>query len=167
MPTMTDRFQNVLSGQVNMSAANVLTFLELNTGVSLGAKMGLVIDQIDYNPAGASWRQLDAATDEMYMALCTSSSVTDLTDMTDNRLLDSVQIYGDTIGTAGTQLFYRNPLVTVFSPPLIHASPQLYFAMQTGGFASAGIVRMRLRFRFIKLSTEEYLELAEQFILSS
>ena len=48
-----------------------------------------------------------------------------------------------------------------FFPPIIRASPRIFLGAETVGFAGAGTFFARMYFRYIDLSTQEYLELAE------
>jgi len=164
MAIMDDRFQNILSAEVTTSAANVLTFAEVQTGASLGMRLGLVIDSIDMYPAQAVLAEMTTAGDRILMAWCTSDQVTDLEDEADSRVLDVIRISRLDFGTAASAQLVTVPLHREFSPPRIMASPKLFIAFNTFGLASVGILRSRLAFRFISLSAQEYLEIAETFL---
>ena len=162
---MDDRFRNVLSAEVTLSAADTLTYQELNTGTGIGQGLGMVIDAIDYYPASGAMRELDADNDSIQMAFTTSDQATNLTDMSDRRIFDAVFVFNQLIGTAGNTWPHHTPIHREFTPPLLVASPRIFFGVDTGGFASAYTFQARMAFRFIKLSAQEYLEVAETFIL--
>lgn len=164
MPIMDDRFQNIMGVEVSQSTINTIVFQEIRTGVSLGQGLGLVIDEIRYQPTSGALRELDGSTDELIMGLTTTDSITDMTDFGDSRILDSLMIYSDIVGAVvDTKMFYM-PVKHEFSPPMIMAAPTLFFGMSTGGFAAVATCRVRISFRYIKLTAQEYLEVAETFL---
>lgn len=166
MPFSTDdRFQNVLTAQVLASAANVLTFAEVQTGASLGLGLGLVIDTMDFWPNNTSLAEMTAANDRIVMAWCTSDQVDDLEDPSDSRIIHAMSYARRDAGTAANALFQLTPFHHEFTPPRIVAIPRVYLATISAGLASANRVFARLGFRYIKLTDKEYLELAETFLL--
>ena len=164
MPIQDDRFQNILPSEVVSSAANALTFAQVTTGASLGMRLGLIIDAINYMPATAALLEMTATGDRIITAWCTSDQLTDLEDEADSRILDQMIIMRHDVGTAATAFLFKTPIKHDFTPPLIMASPNLYLAVQTVGLASAATIRSRLSFRFITLSPQQYLEIAETFL---
>lgn len=161
MPIMDDRFQNFLVFDITMSAANILTFQQINTGVSLGQGLGIVIDEIRYVPTLPSMRELTAATDDLKVSLCTTDTVSDIGDYGDSRVLDNLTIVTAVTNTGPP---FVMPFKHDFSPPLIIATPTLHIGMATTGAAAASRCRMRVSFRYIKLTAQEYLEVAETFL---
>ena len=156
-----DRFANVVSSAVTMSAANVITFNEMLTGISLGQGVGMLIDQIDYQMAASSAREIVAASDDATIAITTSNDLTDLNNYEDRRIIHSNQFVAVAVTVAPIQF----PKVAQFFPPLIIAAPRIYLAMDTAGFGAAGIARLRIYFRYIALTPQQYIELAEAFVL--
>lgn len=163
---MDDRFANVLAAEVTESAANTITFAELVTGISIAQGLGLIIDQVFWFPAAATLRQLDANTDQFTLAITSSDQVTDPADYSDRRVIAARSWTGDAVGTAATQLVYHRPQIDTYEPPVILASPRLFLCILGAGLASAGSGQVRIHFRFVKLSTQEYLEIAETFLLT-
>ncbi len=166
MALLDDRFRNILAVEVVMSAANVETFVEVVTGVSIGQGLGMVIDAIDYYPSSGTLRELAASTDVLHMAISTSDQITDFTDVSDRRLIDVVSLIGHAVGTPANTIVHEVPKHREFTPPMIVANPRMYAAVDSVGSAAVGTVRFRMAYRFIKLSTQEYLEIAETFILT-
>lgn len=160
-----DRFSNLASFSVTMSAANVLTFVELVTGVSLGTGIGMLIDQIDYQPSDGTLVDFTANADAVTLAISTSNAVTNIEAGADQRVIHSNSLSRRDFGTAAAASFIVLPLTNQFFPPMIVASPRLYLGMNTSGLASAGSATARVFFRYITLTDKEYLELAESFIL--
>jgi len=161
-----DRYSNLATIINTETAANTLTFTELLTGISLGQGIGMLIDEIDYYPAAGSLEDLIDPADQLRMALTTSNAITDIE--IDNRAVIH-QMHLTIQGAVGTPAsggeMRALPFKHQFFPPLIVAAPRLYLGVAGVSLAAATIVRMRLYFRYLELTTKEYLELAESFIL--
>lgn len=166
-PAQTDRFANIASAEVTLSAANVLSFAEVLTGVSLGVGVGILIDEIDYTPDAVALQSLVANTDDIQMAWTTSTGVTDLADPSDRRILHAMRLVPSIIGSVVSLTLYKIPWVHQFFPPIIIAAPRIHFAGDSSGIATPPVYRSRLYYRYIELSTQEYLEIAETFQLTS
>lgn len=166
-PANADRFANIASGDVLQTAANALTFDEVLTGISLGVGVGIIIDQFDYYPLFATYRELVGNADSLLMAWTTSSDVTDLANYGDRRILHAIGIPALIVGAVVSLEHAVFPIDKQFFPPLIIASPRIYFALDMFGAAAAGQARSRCYYRFIELSPQEYLEIAETFQLTS
>lgn len=162
-----DRFANIAAGDVTMSAANTLTFQEILTGISLGVGVGMLIDQIDYTPTSASIRELLGNADALFAAWTTSNGVSDIADASDRRVLHAFQEIPTIVGAVVSLAQSRWPAVYQFFPPIIVAAPRIFVAMNTSGAAAASRLRSRMYFRFVELSAQEYLEIAETFQLTS
>lgn len=163
---LDDRFANILAARVVQSAANVETFVELLTGISIAQGLGIVIDAVEYSMNNSGFRQLKADTDVIELAITTSNQLTDLDDLQDRRILDSLK-FVPVVNTAVGYNVYITPVKKVYEPPLIVASPRIYFGCDSEGASAAVTATCRLYYRFIALSTKEYLEIAETFILTS
>jgi len=164
MAITDDRFQNILSAEVIESAASTITFAQVQTGASLGMRLGLIIDAIDFYPTSAAIILMTTSNDKIIMAWCTSDQVTDLEDEADSRILHVVRLQRMDFGTAASGVLLKFPIHEEFTPPRILASPNLYLAVVGSGLASAITLRSRMSFRFISLSAQEYLEIAETFL---
>ncbi len=168
MPVQTreDRFANLASAAVTESAAGVLTYAELLTGISIGAGIGMLFDRVSYQFGITTIGLLIAANDAIQAGWFSGKEASSF-DYNDRRLIDSVILQvGPVVGTpASAANPIRQPLVHDFSPPVIVASPRIYLGIQGSALASAGDVISRLFFRYQPLSDKEYLELAEAFVL--
>ena len=74
--TTRDAFANVAFSVVTASAANTLTFAQINMGVGLFEGKALVIHQIRYYPTSTAMRELAANTDQLVMAVVTTNRLT-------------------------------------------------------------------------------------------
>jgi len=170
MVALRDRFANIASIEVVSSAANVLTFASLNTNMGfLGRRdqaLAMVIDEIQYSPTAGSVTEMTAESDAIVLALTTSSLVTDITDFTDQRLLDYYRLMRRDMGTTASAAFIEHPRRSQFFPPIITAERTIFFAIDTNGLASAATARMRILFRVETLTAAELVELSEVFRLT-
>lgn len=155
-----DRFANVVSAKCVMSAINTITFVEMLTGISLGQGVGMLIDQIDYFPSRASVRELVAGTDHVDMGITTTDDMS-VFDYQDRRIIHMMELASVGVATEP----HLSPYVFQFFPPLIIATPRLYLGMDTTGAAAASTVQIRIYFRYIALTPQQYIELAEAFVL--
>lgn len=161
-----DKYANVARQAVTLSAANTETFAELITGISLGMGIGMLIDQIDYYINQSHIEKLLAAGDSLTMGWTTSSATGALgIDKSTTLHLMSIST-GLIIGTpASGSVTHKQPEIFQFFPPIIIATPRLFLGGVSASLASAIGFNSRIYFRYIDLSTREYLELAEAFVL--
>lgn len=160
---VNDKYANVATVSVTASGASVV-FSEFITGISLATGMGILIDKIEYwfNKAD---QQVLINNESMMMGIVTNNSLTAI-DPSKAQVLHHTMVHRTDYGTAANALLHKFPTVFDFVPPMIVAAPKLYLAFDSSDAGSANIHYARIYFRYIKLTTQEYLELAEAFILS-
>lgn len=167
---LRDRFANIASIGVTMSGANTLTFASINTNMGfLGRRdqaLAMIIDEIQYSPDSGPINEMTAATDVVEMGLTTSSLVTSLPDLTDQRVLDFHKWLRADYGTAASAQILEFPARKQFFPPLITAERTIFLGMRTVGLASAGGGNLRILFRVETLTAGELVELSEVFRLT-
>ena len=163
-----DRFANFAQATVTESGANTETFSEVLTGISLGQGIGILVDQIDYYILPAMLELIVASGDAFMFGWTTSSGVGAL-GVDSRRTIHVARVsIGTVIGTpASAGNLFVQPLSFKFDPPLIFAAPRIFGVAVGSALASAGRMDSRLYFRYQPLSTQEYLELAETFLLVS
>ena len=166
--SISDRFANIAATAVTETAINTLTYQEVQFGVSLGNRRGLLIDQIDYfiRPATIAGNWV-TANDFTIMAWCIDDTLTTLVDNFNNRkILHAMHIGMQLYSLVGVNYFV-NPYIHQFFPPLIVAprNGSLFLAIESSSQVNVVGVQSRLYSRFIDLSTQDYLELAESFDL--
>jgi hypothetical protein len=159
---MADIFANVLHVNVTMSAANTSTYTEITTGISLGSKVGILVDQIEYRPDVSVINEMTADGDNFSFMLATSSAAG--YSLGDSRVIDLKTLYRHDMGVAASGQLIELPIVKYFNPAIILGTPRLFFFMTSAGLASAGSGSARVYFRYITLTSEQYLEIAETFI---
>jgi len=163
-----DRFANVFTAEVTLSAANTLTFAELNFGMSLRDRMAVVIDEVYFYPNNSAMLEMTTAGDGLHMGLTISDAVTNLLDLSDRRIILAEVLFREDLGVAASGTFLRLPLKQTYSPPLIVLPTKLYFGVDTNGLASAHTFQMRMHYRTVSITQEQQLiEILESFQMST
>jgi len=158
---VNDLYANMGTTTVTLNGATIV-FSELQTGISLGQGMGIIIDQFDYY---FPFDNIDglATGEQMIAAWTTSNSITSLS--VTNRAVIHNSIMGRVdMGTAASGQILQQPNQHKFTPPIIVAAPRIYLACK-GVSGQSNTISSRILFRYLKLTPQEYLELAETFIL--
>jgi len=159
-----DVFSNIMTDTLTLSAANTVTFSEINVGLNIFDKVGLLINRIDYELTSGSTGQMTADGDYLVMCLSQSNSLTSITiDQTE--IIDSMKWGRHDFGAAASGQTHLHTITKDFSTLpgggiLIPPKP-LYFGGDSDGFASAATLAVRIYFTVEKLTGEQYLELLE------
>jgi len=165
-----DRFANIASIGVTLSAANTRTVASLQTNMGfLGRRdqaLAMAIDEIQYSPSLDALGEMTADGDAIEMVLATSDIPTDLQNLTDNRILDFHAWVKQHDGTAASAYTIQSPARKQFFPPLITAERTLFLIADTNGLGSAAVLRLRILFRVETLTGAELVELSEVFRLT-
>lgn len=161
MPAKQDKYANVLYDTVEESAANTLTFEEVNVGLNMFDKVGLLVNRLEYS---AFNQLLTADGDSMEFGLSASNGWT-TADPGEDSVIDYNKFKVVDHGTAGNAIIWQIPYVKDFSNMpgggiLITPKP-LYLFVDGDGLGNPGTVKLRMYFTIIKLAPQEYFELLE------
>lgn len=165
MPTgISEKFANMAFLSVTESAANTITFQELQTGVGIFEKVALIIHRIEYYPYAASLQMLNTAADILDIAITTSDQVTDL--LKDKpQVIDHERWLYEQFGTNASGNSRRLPNVADFTGlpgnGLILPSSKVYAAIQGTSLAAAAATHICFYFSYRSVKPEEYWELVE------
>lgn len=166
-----DRFANIASIETVETAANTLSFNSLSTNMGfLGRRdqaLAMVIDELQWRPNMVALTQLLTTADRIRMALTVSNAVTDITDLTDRRILATHSWGLGFVGAATAAFIIQAPVNKQFFPPLITAERTLFLAVEGVSLTSAMTGQLRILFRVETLTSGELVELAEVFRLTS
>ena len=159
-----DMFPNIITASITMSAANTLTFEEINVGLNIFDKVGLLLQRIIYEPTVGTWSDLEASGDTIQGAICNDDGIDDL-DVNRQQIFDKVVVRRHDMGTAASGWIHRKEITADYSTLsgggiLIPPKP-LYLAMGSSGLAAAGAMKVRIYFTMVKLADADYLELLE------
>lgn len=164
MPGAMDKYANIITKRITLSAANTFTTDAIDMGLSLFDKVGLLISRAEYLPAHSSLQLMTATADNIAMGMITNDSVTSIA-IGDNSTIDTVSISRHDNGAAANAHFFQTPIVRDFSGlpggGLLITPRPWFIAGDSVGLASAAIVDVRIYFTVVKLSSEDYFELLE------
>lgn len=162
MASVKDIYANIVSATADATSGTP-NFTEVNLGISLGSKVGIIIDSIEYLPSLGLLNEFQDDGDLCVFGWSSSNSLS-APAISDSQVIDFNQMSFMAFGTPANGRFDIFPYKKSFLPPIIVASPRIYFYVDATG-PNAGNVKCRLYFRYVELSTQEYLELAETFQL--
>jgi len=169
MARSIDKYANILTAKVATAGATDSS-VEVQTGVSLGQGRGIIIDSIEYLVDSTVLADFVAgATGDLCLKgwFTTSPTAIGDYDYTNSRLIHMDTDIRIDIGTAGSGGIQKTSIVYQFFPPLIVAVPKLYFATRSTAAIDGGNLHSRIYFRYVDLTAQEYLEIAETFVLTS
>jgi len=161
-----DMFVNHALERITMSAANTLTYQQLNFGVGQFQGVALVIHRIEYWISYATLQGLQATTDLIQIALTQSSNLGDL-NMTHPEIIDEVLASGQGAslephyvpGSNFTKDFTNLP-----GGGLLVAANPIFIGMTTAGMGAAGSADVKIYFTFKELADKDYIELIQSRI---
>lgn len=157
----TDQFANVAFGDVLMSAANTLTFEQIQMAVGLFQGIAMVIHRVLWLPTATSVRELVAATDTLTLAITTTNRLSSISDITDPAIIAYLSLVGIGANTEPIKLPLESDFTSLPGGGKIVAANPLYIGMNTAGAAAASRTRCQLDFTFLTLADRDYLELLQ------
>lgn len=164
MPAMGDVYSNKFYGTVTESAANTLTFAEIQTNIEIFSKMAWILHRLEWFLEGVQFNKLLASDDVIAMALVGSNSLSSLA-LNWPGVIDLLNLQIGGWGTPATAYPYSTPFIRDFSQlpggGIIVAPRPLYLAVKGTSLASALTVSIRGYFTMKELKADEYLELVD------
>ena len=156
-------FANKAYGTVTESAANTLTFAQIQTNISIMEKIAWVISRIEWVFTAAQIALLVDDADAYDVSLTASNKISTLA-LSDPMVIDFLSIRKFVSTAVGWQ--YITPMwIRDFSQlpggGLIVAPNPLYLAVKGTGLASAGGVSARIYWSKLEVSPDQYLELLD------
>jgi hypothetical protein len=157
-----DEFPNLLVQALTASASNTITFGEINIGLNIFDKIGILIQRLEMDMVDIS---LMTATGDQYIGGIVSSNNLTSLNIDQAEVIHQVALERLDSGTAASAVIQQKPAVTDFSNlkggGLLVPPKPLYFAVHASGLASANTVRFRMYFILHSLTDANYLELLE------
>jgi len=164
MATSSDKYSNILTQAITMSAANTLTFQEVSIGLSLFDKAGILLSRIEYEPVGSAISEMTADADSITLAVTASNTIAALT-ITQQAVIHRMTLRRSDFGTAASGSYLTLPIVSDFASlpggGLLITPKPWYVAMDTSGLNSAASGTVRFFFTVMKMTSEQYFELLE------
>lgn len=164
-----DNYANKFYGKCVESAANTLTFAEINTAINLQSRVAWIIHRLEWYLANATIALVTATGDTIHGALTSSNKMTALG--LDNAgvldLFDLTEINASGVGFEQ----YQYPLVRDFTTMpgggLIVPPRPLYVAVQGVSLASAATIELRGYYTSIDLADSDYYDLLDAYRILS
>ena len=160
-----DTYANVAEIRVTDtgSGAGATEWAELQTGISLGQGTGIIIDALEYSLTLPLLQAMDNDGDYITVGWATSNSI-EIDGVNQKQIIHRWSKYRIDAGTAANAEFVDVPVKFDFFPSIILAAPRLYAGI-VNNLGGNYTVDFRIYFRYVDLTTQEYLELAEAFVL--
>lgn len=160
----TDKFTNILTQALTLSAANTLTFAEIDVGLNLFDRVGLLINRAEFHIRSTVMAEFTAGGDNVQLGLTASNGLSQISE-TERAVIYKTTMARSDFGTAGSAQFTVQPLVVDFADlpggGMLVAPKPLYFAGDSIGLASAHTFYLRLFFTIMTLKDADYFELLE------
>lgn len=164
MASKTDKFVNVLSQTITQSAVNTITFQEINVGLNIFDKVGMIIHQVRVAVATASMNEMLVNGDVFRFSIVTSNLLTSIT-LEQPAVVDSFNLNVIPHGTPASAEIQKNPFIIDYTSlpggGLLVTPRPLYLALDTSGFSAVASASVRFFFTVVDLKPEEYFELLE------
>lgn len=164
-----DKYSNKFYGTCTETAANTLTFAEIQTNVNIFDKVAWVLARLEWYLPPAT-RALFAATDDIITCALTSSNTISSLGLDSPSVIDLFEFAGILSTAVGFETM-MSPIVRDFSTlpggGIIMAPRPLYVALKGTSVASAATARVRGYFTMKELSADEYLELVDFYRIVS
>jgi hypothetical protein len=165
-----DLFCNKFYATVEETAANTLTFEEIQTNINIFDKTAWVLERLEWYIPSASYYELAAAGDIIQAALTTSNQMDDL-GLDDAAVIDMLEAKATIYGTAESANIQHHPIIRSFSQMsgggLIIAPRPLYIAIMGTSLANPVSAQVRGYFRQVQMSPDEYIELIDFYRILS
>lgn len=159
-----DTYVNLAFGDVTESAANTLTFSEIQTSISIFEKVAWVIARIEWYIPAAVYNLMSADSDLIQAAVTASNNLSDL-GLDSASVIDLLEVQQEYAGTPANAFYIHNPIVRDFSTlpggGRIVAPRPLYVGLKMTGAATPGTISARIMFRQFVMTPAEYLELVD------
>lgn len=163
MAARKDVYSNLITDSVTQGAVDETTFQEVNLGLSVFDKVGLLINRLEYQFYVGG---LGAAADPNSYIQCGLSTTDGITVRTNEReVVDLVQLSKLEFGTPDNAELVKMPvsrdMSTLPGGGILVTPRPLYFFVDSDGLADELTVSFRVYFTIIQLKPEEYFELLE------
>lgn len=159
-----DVFVNRAIERVTMSAANTLTFQQINFAAGIFQGVAVLLHRVTFNIGLTAYREMVAVNDSFTVALTVSRQLADL-NMTNAEIIVRRQRAAILVG-AIVNLIHTSDDITVDLTQLpgggilIPANP-IYLAMLTTSLTTEGVCDCEILFTFKELADADYIELIQ------
>lgn len=163
--TSLDKFANIAYLAVVETAANTLTFAQLQIASNLmDKKYALVIERIHYlvQPLATVF---DTTGDYLNIAVTVSDRLSSISDLSQPEILDLVQLQRRDYGAAASgsieDSVIQRDFTSLSGGGILVPADRLYLGAKGSGLASATTVLARMWYSVLEIGVNEYWELIE------
>jgi len=161
----TDTFANIAFLSVTESAANTLTFAQLQLANTLMAeKAALIIHRADFFIQGGP-SNFNGAGDKQSMAITLTDRLTDISDLSQPEILFMIERQRWDFGAAASGFLNDEPSVADFNTMpgagILVPADRIYIAAEGTGLVNPSTVSCRLYYTVKPLDTADYWDLIE------
>lgn len=168
MPAKTAKVADVFGNRafktVTQSAANAITFEQIQFGVGLFQGVALVLSRVEWFPPAATLQEIVAGTDDFQMAICNRDDLATLS-ATNQSVMVLKHVAPVVAGAAANLQDIELPLIsdlsTIPGGGLIMPSNPIYLGIDSIGAANPLVCNAILYFVFRQLTDSEYVELIQ------
>lgn len=156
-------YANKAYGAVTESAANTLTFSQIQTNISVMQKIAWIISRIEWYLTPAQIALLVDDADAYDLALVSSNKMASLS-LSDPSVIDFIQIRKFVSTAVGWQFYvpmWSRDFSQLPGGGLLIAPNPLYVAVKGTGLATVGGVSCRVYWSQLELKPDQYLELLD------
>lgn len=161
-----DKFANMALMKVVESAANTLTFLKLETGISINQKVAWLLSRVEYFLGTYGAATFNGDGDSVACGLSVGNSWT-TPAMNEKAIVDIFSATRYDYGAAASGFVIKDPVIrdlsTLPSGGLLVPPAPFYAFVKGVGLALPVTVYIRIYYTTIDLTTEDFWELAESF----
>ncbi len=159
-----DRFVNRAIQRVTMSAANTLTFQQVNFAAGIFQGVAVLLHRVIFHVGATAWRELVGLTDSFAVALTVSQQIADL-NMTNAEVIIRRQFICTIVGAVVSMVQRQEEVeVDLSNLPgggiLIPANP-IFVAMISANLTTPGVCDCEMLFTFKELADADYIELIQ------
>lgn len=166
---LTDEYANKFYGQVVESAANTLTFEQIQVNMSFRERVGFILHRLEWYPSLASMILLVDAVDEIKMALVASQNISSL-GLDNPAVIDSLTLNKHVATAVGFELYDR-PFIRDFSMlpggGMLIIPNTLFLAAQGTSLTAASSIECRAFYTPIDLDDTSYADIIDFYRILS
>lgn len=160
-----DKFSQVARLAVTESAANTLTFAELQVGVPMFEQKGLIVHRLEFYISAQTLGYLADTGDFIRLAFTLSNTIASL-DLSYPEIIDMIIFQRFEEGTPANFVWQNWPIIHDFNEMpgggLLIPCQNLYAAIFATGASTACAGQFRVHYTYFDMSPEDYLELLQR-----
>jgi len=161
---LKDRFTNMIQVQPEESTVNTLTFGDIDLGLTIFQKVGIIVNRIVIDWTAQLLGQFNNDNDRCLVSITQSDNITSI-GLHENAVIFKAERMRIDFGTAASaqlaDTVIAYDLMGLPGGGELMAPRPLHWAIQGSGLDTAASVTMRIYFQILELKADEYFEILE------